>query len=130
MRKTTIISLSVIIFLLIQWYIVHSNENYTEPLNISDQRQLFVDNYLIDHMDNVRLMLHRPIRREAAIRNDYPWENYGVSYMVTFRDSDIYRAWYRCDAASILTKGGKRACYTGYAESKDGINWKKPKLLG
>ncbi len=97
-----------------------------EPININSQRQLFVDRHLIDELDNARLVLHRPVRREVAIDNDNPWEQYGVSYMTVFRDGDKFRAWYRADGADF--DKGKRRAMGAYAESDDGIHWDKPKL--
>jgi len=97
------------------------------PIDIGTDRQLFVDHYLIDKMTGVRLVMHPPVRREVVIRNDHPWEKHGVSYMVTFRDGERFRAWYRCDAAP-LNRGGTRRQMTAYAESTDGIHWTKPPL--
>jgi hypothetical protein len=98
-----------------------------EPIEIGSRRQLFVDRYLIDTMTDVRLVLHRPVRREVVIRGDRPWDAHGVSYMVTFRDGDRLRAWYRGDAAS-LAGSAARSSRTAYSESHDGINWTKPEL--
>lgn len=96
------------------------------PIDIGDRRQLFVDRLLIEKMDAVRQVLHHPTPREIAIKPEHPWEQYGVSYMVTFRDAGKFRAWYRVDAAPFGR--GKRRAMTAYAESDDGIHWHKPKL--
>jgi hypothetical protein len=93
---------------------------------IGSRRQLFVDRSLIRQMDGLKQVLHHPVRREIAIRPEYPWETFGVSYMVTFKDGDRFRAWYRVDAAAFGK--GKRRAMTAYAESDDGIVWHKPKL--
>ena len=45
------------------------------PLNIGTQRELFVDDYLIDEMSDVRYRLHHPERREVSIVFDAPWED-------------------------------------------------------
>ena len=94
------------------------------PIEIGSNRQLFVDRYVIDKLMNARVVLHQPIRRELAIRNEHPWEKFGVSYMVTFRDGDKFRGWYRCDGVTL----SDRRSMTAYAESTDGIHWTKPKL--
>lgn len=90
-----------------------------QTIHISSDRQLFVDDHLIEKMSGATRRLHRPVRREIAIKPEHPWESggIGVSYMVTFREGDRFRAWYRC--AGQLT---------GYAESTDGVRWEKPKL--
>jgi hypothetical protein len=96
------------------------------PTNIGSRRQLFVDRHLIERTDGVRLVLHQPQRHQPAIKAEYPWEQYGVSYMVTFRDGQKFRAWYRVDPDQLERK--PRRHMTAYAESEDGIGWHKPML--
>ncbi len=95
-------------------------------INIGSRRQLFVDGYLIKKMTGARQVLHRPVKREVAIKPEHPWEKHGVSYMVTFKDGGRFRAWYRVDAAGW--EGEPRNTMTAYAESDDGIHWRKPEL--
>ena len=95
-------------------------------IDVGSRRQLFVDGHLIESLTNARQVLHRPVRREIAIKPEHPWEKHGVSYMVTFKDGDRFRAWYRVDAAAFGKQ--KRRDMTAYAESDDGIHWHKPKL--
>ena len=97
-------------------------------IDVGTRRQLFVDGHLIQQMKDVRQILHRPIRREIAIKPEHPWEKFGVSYMVAFKDGDKFRAWYRVDAGAFGK--GKRRDMTAYAESTDGIHWHKPQLTG
>ena len=97
-----------------------------DPLDIGSRRQLFVDQSTIDSLNGLRQILHHPTRREIAIKPEYPWEQYGVSYMVSFKVGDRFRAWYRVDAAAFGKQ--KRRAMTAYAESRDGIHWHKPML--
>jgi len=46
--------------------------------------------------------------------------------MVTFREGDRFRAWYRCDCE--MPAEGERKPLIAYAESRDGIHWEKPML--
>ena len=55
-----------------------------DAMDIGSRRQLFVDRTLIESLRDARLVLHRPIKREIAIKPEHPWERNGVSYMVTF----------------------------------------------
>ena len=89
------------------------------PTNVGSNRQLFLDDYWIDWSEGVTRELHNPVRREAAIAKDKPWET-TISYMVAFWDEDRYRAWYRVAADYDDT--------IAYAESTDGIHWQKPDL--
>ncbi len=94
--------------------------------NIGTRRQLFVDDFWIDHSEGVTRRLHEPVRRDVAIAAEHPWERDGVSYMVAFREGDRFRGWYRCDAKMYVRK--KRQVLIAYAESSDGIHWEKPVL--
>jgi hypothetical protein len=97
-----------------------------EAIDVGDRRQLFVDGHLIERMDGLQQVLHHPTRRDVAIKPEHPWEQHGVSYMVTFKEGDRFRAWYRVDAAGL--DNVDRKSMTAYAESDDGIHWRKPKL--
>ena len=95
-----------------------------QTVQIGSDRQLFVDDHLTDRMSGATRMLHRPVRREVVITAEHPWEKHGVSYMVTFRDDDKFRAWYRVDGEAL----SDRRAMAAYAESTDGIHWHRPKL--
>ena len=97
-----------------------------EPIHIGSARQLFVDRYLIDALRDTRLVLHQPERREPIIEIDRPWEIGGVAYAVLFEDQGVYRAWYRCTPEADTDSTAKSL--TAYAESDDGIHWRKPSL--
>ena len=66
-----------------------------EPIDIGARRELFVDQYLIEQLDGVRLELHRPERREIVFRTDAPWEGNGSAYQSVFQDGDRFRIYYR-----------------------------------
>ncbi len=67
----------------------------SEAINIGSRRELFVDQYLIERLESVRLELHRPQRREIVFRTDAPWEGNGSAYQSIFRDGDVFRMYYR-----------------------------------
>ena len=73
------------------------HDNDSAPIHIGTDRQLFVDDFWIDEAKYVTRHLHEPVRREVVISAEHPWERGGVSYMVTFREGERFRAWYRCD---------------------------------
>ena len=97
-------------------------------INIGSQRQLLVDNFLIDHFTGkASLRLHHPVMNEIVMVNDKPWEGTYSNYNSIFKDGDIYRMYYRG------WNRGKKGELTHdmvwcYAESKDGIHWTKPNL--
>ena len=101
-------------------------DNNSSPIHIGTDRQLFVDNFWIAEMQGVTQRLHEPVRREVVISPEHPWERGGVSYMVTFREGDRFRAWYRCDQEMPIHD--TRQPLIAYAESTDGVHWEKPRL--
>jgi hypothetical protein len=102
-----------------------------EPIDIGSRRELFVDHYLIERLDGVRLQLHRPLRREVVFRSDAPWEGNGSAYQSVFQDGDRFRIYYRgghhpnSKAHKTNPSPWETLCL---AESKDGIHWTRPEL--
>ncbi len=89
-----------------------------EPIDIGSRRELFVDDHLVERREGTRLRLHPPRPAEIAIRYDQPWEDRVCNYTTVLQDGDTYRMYYRGTY-------GERTCY---AESADGIHWRKPDL--
>ncbi|WP_417747993.1 hypothetical protein [Rosistilla oblonga] len=103
----------------------------SNPIDIGSRRELFVDDYLIDRLDGVRLELNRPQRREIVFRTDAPWEGNGSAYQSVFRDGDRFRMYYRGGhhTASKAYEKQKNSWETlCLAESHDGIHWTRPEL--
>ena len=94
--------------------------------NIGTNRELFVDDYLIEKLEGVELTLHEPIDQGEVIRFEKPWEGAFSAYFTVIKDGDTYRAYYR--GVPEAGSDGNDAEVTCYAESKDGINWVKPDL--
>lgn len=91
--------------------------------DLGSRLELFVDERLIERMDGVRLVLHRPEPREVALRTDAPWEGGWSAYFTVLADGDTFRMYYRGQPMT-----GTAEEVTCYAESKDGIHWTKPAL--
>ena len=101
--------------------------------DIGSRRELFVDDHLIDRLGRAAaLRLHHPQPREIVIEHDAPWEGSGSGYHSLFKDDDLYRLYYK----AWHLEGSQKNPYTGdadahrlcYAESRDGITWRKPEL--
>ena len=91
------------------------------PLELGSKRELFVDSHLIDHQNGTTLKLHEP-RLEAAMSSPANAMEYGT----VIHDGDLYR---------LYTRDGRGAAFDGdatevtrYCESRDGIQWTRPKL--
>jgi hypothetical protein len=102
------------------------------PIEIGSRRELFVDELLIDRLGgDAAVRLHHPEPREIALVHDAPWEGSGSGYHSVFKDGNLYRIYYK--AWQLDVDGGKvrtnsHPLYCCYAESDDGIHWRKPEL--
>lgn len=97
------------------------------PVDIASRRELFVDRFLIDRLDAASLRLHHPRREGVALQFDRPWEGGFSAYITVFRDAPLVRMYYRGRPMSAK-KDNTPAEVTCYAESKDGVTWRRPKL--
>lgn len=106
--------------------------NAVDPLAIGSRRELFVDDYLIDHLKGkAEQRIHQPQPKEIVLQHDAPWEGSGSGYHSLFQDGDLYRMYYK--AWHLEVKDGKvntstHPLFCCYAESDDGIHWRKPDL--
>lgn len=98
------------------------------PLALGNQRQLFVDEQLIESKTGVVLAIHNPQAKDVALVCDAPWEGNISAYYTLFQDGDIIRAYYRGAHYDEKTKKESHAEFTCYAESHDGLRFTKPKL--
>ncbi len=107
-----------------------------EEIQLSNHSQLFLDDYLISRMDNLKREIVAPIKHPAnpLIVPDQPWEKrmlqiYGtVLYEPRLKK---FRCWYLgCeDQGKIVDRPEGPVTveyYQCYAESNDGIRWVKP----
>lgn len=88
---------------------------------IGSRRELFVDRFLIDRLENATLRLHSP---QLAPPMTQPADS--LEYGTVIRDGDLFR---------LYTREGRGAKFDGdvpevtrYCESRDGIHWTKPNL--
>ena len=100
-----------------------------EFLHIGTEKQLFLDNFILDHVDGVHRVLCRPVKHERPLLewSDLPWEQAGFSPGVTaaLRDPDDgrFKMWYWQTLTGDPFNQGQVLCY---AESDDGLSWRKP----
>lgn len=101
--------------------------------DIGSRRELFVEGSLIERLaGEATLRLHHPVPQEIALIHDEPWEGTGCGFHSVFQDGDLYRMYYKSwdikpfDEAHGAEDPPPRLC--AYAESDDGIHWRKPSL--
>ncbi len=102
------------------------------PIKISNERQLFWDDYLINtSRTSATLKLHSPRREEVVFTFDAPWEGDGCDFFNIIKDGDIYRMYYLawmmpyCEDGKVVPMSGIRVCVL---ESADGLSWTRPSL--
>ena len=100
------------------------------PIAIDAQRELLVDDYLIDRFDGrAELRLHQPTPREIVLLFNEPWEgNSCGAYHTVLRDGDRYRMYYIACQQTLKGEMASHPIFTCYAESNDGVHWVKPEL--
>ena len=97
-----------------------------EVLNIGSRLEPFMDEYLIDTLDGAKLRVCEPRDEGVVLRFDKAWEGPFCGYATVIHDGGIYRLYYR--GLPVAAANGSENETTCYAESEDGINWRKPEL--
>ncbi len=96
-----------------------------EVIDIGSRLELFVDDLLVDSLENIDYRLHHP---HAAPLPESPLIG---SYATVIKDGDLYRGYYR-DVAPGYTGPSDYSGHPGeitcYAESRDGHEWAFPSL--
>ena len=103
-----------------------------QPIDIGSRRELFTDDHIIQKLEGeIALRLHQPQPREIAIMHDASWEGTGSGYHSVFKDGDLYRMYYKAwhiDTSKGELDTNRHPLFCCYAESNDGITWRKPDL--
>jgi len=102
-------------------------------LDIGSRLELLVDDFLIERFEGTAaLRMHEPVPREIVLVHDAPWEGTGCGYHSVFQDGPLYRMYYKAWHLDVTPEGkvntGSHPLYCCYAESDDGIRWRKPEL--
>ncbi|MBI4623197.1 MAG: hypothetical protein HY736_08265 [Verrucomicrobia bacterium] len=101
-------------------------------IEIGSRRELFVDGFLVDQLKGkAQLRMHQPVAREAVMVHDAPWEGSATAYHSIFQDGNRYRMYYRAWQITVTAKKvttDDHSTFLCYAESDDGIRWRRPEL--
>ena len=96
-------------------------------LKIGSRREFFWDNYIIDTTKTTaEFKQHKPVYEGVAFEAKNLWET-GIGYITILKDGNIYRMWHGSHLV-WFDKTYQPTSLVCYAESRDGINWKKPTL--
>jgi len=119
--NSSFIALSIV-FLAAHGMALHAEE----PISIGDKRELFVDTFLVEVLDNAELVLHEPRDEGVVFTFDKPWEGLFSGYGTVISQSGKFQLYYR-GRPELSTDGGDGE-YTCYAESDDGVSWVRPAI--
>ena len=103
----------------------------SEPFNIADRACLFLDDHFIDQQRGLTRAFHQgKPHAKAVISETEPWEHWICLWGSCFYDPEakLYRMYYQSTLYPSGEPGISFRDYLLYAESKDGVNWVKPKL--
>jgi hypothetical protein len=99
------------------------------PIAIGSRLELFVDDHLVGELRGAAARrLNHPVPREIVLVTDQPWEGNTCAYFTIFRDGELYRMYYRGSHFDRETRKKTHPELTCYAESSDGIHWRRPDL--
>jgi hypothetical protein len=96
-------------------------------IQIGTRRHLFIDDYIFDKHDNICFAVNQPIKTcEKLVAAEQSWEEVMIGPYCTVMDDDgRYRMWYESYAKK---DSGEPLGFLCYAESEDGIHWRKPDI--
>ncbi len=97
------------------------------PLNISDQRQVFIDGRFVRESHGAELLVHKPRKTgQIVIACEKPWEQRMGQYHSVLYEGGTYHIWYTVYGGADSNAVPVRSI--AYARSSDGIRWEKPDL--
>ncbi|OGV71025.1 MAG: hypothetical protein A3K19_03135 [Lentisphaerae bacterium RIFOXYB12_FULL_65_16] len=101
-----------------------------QAVDVGMRRELFVDEFLIDRLQNATLRLHPPQPAEVVLACDRPWEGGTSAYFTVIHDpaAGLFRMYFRGSGWDFASKKETHPEVTCYAESDDGVNWRRPEL--
>ena len=113
---------------------VDNNYPYIQPdyeipfLHIGTEKQLFLDNFILDHLEDIERIFPEPHRAEEPMHevDDLPWAyNANPIPVAAIHDSDDckFKLWYAQSLTGDPFNTGQVLCY---AESTDCLHWEKP----
>jgi len=100
-----------------------------QPINIGTAKELFLDDELIESRRNVELVVNRPEKECVNVLvPEADWEQQQIGPWVSVMEEDgRYRMWYQTRGAA-KTDASEKKDLTCYAESDDGLRWRRPNL--
>ena len=90
------------------------------------QRQLFLDDHVVDRMEGLRRVMHQPVKRGPVLKAEHDWEGRYIGVFsppLWISEEGVFKQVYECR----YDTPGQRHRYA-LAVSRDGLHWEKPSL--
>lgn len=95
-------------------------------LDIGTRLEMFVDYFLIDRLAGTSLKLNEPRPAGVVVPFNDLWDGACSGYATILHDRGLYRMYYV--GLPMHDTDEAAGSYVCYAESEDGVHWKKPNL--
>lgn len=112
----------IYIFLLAQSCFIYSYE----PINLGSNREIFIDDLLIESLKGVEIRLEKPRDEGIVHKFNKPWEGPFCGYSTVIKDKDKFYLYYR--GLPKAGKDGSNDETTCVITSTNGTTWKRPQL--
>ena len=112
----------IFIFLLAQSCFIYSDE----PINLGSNREIFIDDFLIESLKGVEIRLEKPRDEGIVHKFDKPWEGPFCGYSTVIKDKDKFYLYYR--GLPKAGKDGSNDETTCVITSTNGTTWNRPQL--
>jgi len=100
-----------------------------DVINIGNRRELFCDDTIINkERTGTPFMLHHPVRRECVLIMDGPNGGDDCQYNTVINDNGLYKLYLNSHGTYEGAPADHEPAGITYYESRDGINWDRPKL--
>ncbi len=116
----------VFVFAVLSAAVVCLQADETKPvLDVGSRRQLLFDELFLEQAVGVRLRVNRPFQDpDPVLVPDQPWEQSVSAYTTVLQDEGRFRMWYDVSTPATDREPSRRVVC--YAESDDGVRWRKP----
>ena len=98
-----------------------------EFIDIGTRRELFVDGLLLDTLQDARLDLKHPERREVSFTCNAPWEDNVAGFYSVFRDGGLVKLYYRAGISDWNNEDNTQ-CYAMAVSTDNGLTFTRPSL--
>ena len=123
--------LTLLVALVLSTLVSVSTTTADAPVVLDRTKQLFLDDGVIESTKNVRRIIHPAVKHpdNPIVKPDSPWENGRCFiYGSVLKEKDLYRMWYYTTIKERPELKREGTTGVAYAESEDGIHWRKPEL--